>query len=164
MRRAVLGGRASVERFNRHQEKPRRIYTSPTHSEALTMLWELIAAHFEIIDAIEQVQEHELREATQRHRADEEARAEQESLNQWSSASDQAHEANGNNPAINNPNDWIPEYPPQPEDPAAELADNQDSEEHPEYPEEEQHGDLNDNEQDAEAEALGDLYNGQFED
>lgn len=47
-----------------------------------------------------------------------------------------AEEANGNNPGINRPDDWIPEYPPQEGD---ELTDdNQDSEEYPEHPQDEQ--------------------------
>lgn len=46
------------------------------------------------------------------------APSEAEQLAQWSEAVDQAHEANGNNPAINDPGDWIPDYPPQAEDEA----------------------------------------------
>ena len=160
MRCVALGGSAAVQRFNRQQQQPQQIYVRTTHSAALTVLWELLTAHFGIVDAAEQVQEHELREATQRHRAHEEVRAGQESLNQWSRSIDQAHEANGNNAAISNPDDWIPDYPPQGEDQADELADNQDSEEYPESPEDEQHDYLDDNEQDVEAEAFGDLYNG----
>lgn len=161
MRHAVLAGRAAVQRYNCRQREPRQIYTLDTHSAALATLWELLAAHYAIGDAVEQVQEHELRGATQRHQAYEQALAEQEHLNQWSSASDQAHESNGNNPAINRADDWIPDYPPQP---GEDLADNQDNEEYPEYPEDEQRDYLDDNEQDAEAEALGDLYNSQFDD
>ena len=158
MRRVALGGSAVVQRFNRQQQQPQQIYVRTTHSAALTVLWELLTAHFGIVDAAEQVQEHELR-----HRAHEEVRARQESLKQWSNTIDQAHETNGNNPAINNPDDWIPDYPLQPEELDEELTDNQDSEEQPEYPEDEQHNYLDDTEQDAEAEVLGDLYNSQFE-
>lgn len=54
-------------------------------------------------------------------------------LSQWSDALDQAHEANGNNPAIHDPGDWIPDYPPE-----TELHENQDREEYPEDPQDEQ--------------------------
>lgn len=54
-------------------------------------------------------------------------------LDAWSDALDKAAEANGNNPLINDPNDWIPDYPPQEEE-----DDNQDYEEYPEHPQDEQ--------------------------
>ena len=44
------------------------------------------------------------------------APSEAEQLAQWSNAVDHAHEANGNNSAISDPGDWIPDYPPQEED------------------------------------------------
>ncbi|GAA3980036.1 hypothetical protein [Hymenobacter antarcticus] len=79
---------------------------------------------------------------------------EENELGRWSDQLDAAHEANGNNPAINRPDDWIPEY----------ADDNQDHEEYPEHPGDEQHDYPEDDYQDAEAEALGDLHNSQFED
>lgn len=45
------------------------------------------------------------------------ALSEAEQPGQWSEAHDQAHEANGSNPAINNLADWIPDYPLQEEGP-----------------------------------------------
>ena len=83
----------------------------------------------------------------------------EDELGRLSDQLDAAHEANGNNPAINGADDWVPEYPDQN---AEEPDDNQDREEYPEHPSDEQR-DYPDDEQDAEAEALGDLYNSQFE-
>ncbi|MDF7815488.1 MULTISPECIES: hypothetical protein [Hymenobacter] len=54
-------------------------------------------------------------------------------LAEWAAAIDQAHEANDNKPAINDPGDWIPDYPE-----TANPDDNQDSEDYPEHPQDEQ--------------------------
>ena len=85
---------------------------------------------------------------------------EEDELGRLSDQLDAAHEANGNNPAINGPDDWVPEYADQD---AEEPDDNQDREEYPEHPSDEQRDYPEDDYQDAEAEALGDLYNSQFE-
>lgn len=78
----------------------------------------------------------------------------EDELGRLSDQLDAAHEANGNNPAINGPDDWVPDYP----------DENQDREEYPEHPSDEQRDYPEDDYQDAEAEALGDLFNSQFED
>lgn len=78
----------------------------------------------------------------------------QDELCRLSDQLDAAHEANGNDPCVNRADEWIPDYP----------DDNKNREEYPEYPEDEQCDYPEDNYQDAEAEALGELYNSQYED
>ncbi|WP_345237628.1 hypothetical protein [Hymenobacter saemangeumensis] len=67
---------------------------------------------------------------------------------------DDAHAACGNDPGLQQADDWIPDYP----------EDNQDGAEYPEYPGDEQRDYPSDDPQDEEREALGDLYQSQFED
>jgi len=75
MRRAVVAGTAAIEAHNNRQPGGQKIYTASSPAEALTLIWGLLTAHYGIQDAAAQVQQYELRQATDRRQEEEDTQA-----------------------------------------------------------------------------------------
>lgn len=90
---ATIAG--SVERINRYTKtRAAQLHRCRHPAEALALLWALVVEHYGIpeAEAAEQVAQQQRRDAAE-------------------VGLTQAHLANGNDPAINRADDWIPEYP-----------------------------------------------------
>jgi hypothetical protein len=72
---AVLAGKAAIEAHNNRQAGGQKIYTASSPAEALTLIWGLFIAHYGIKDAAAQVQQYELRQATDRSQEEEDTQA-----------------------------------------------------------------------------------------
>lgn len=112
---AAIGG--SVAHLNTEAGQPAaRLFLCHTQAEALAMLWQLVVAYYQIpeAEARAQVEQEQRRQAW----ADSpEGKAKLAQVQQWLAENhpelglEQAQLANGNDPAINRTDDWIPEYP-----------------------------------------------------
>lgn len=86
--------RGSVERANRYAKFPaRQFHLCQSQAKTLATLWGLVVEHYSITDRAEQLTRQQQRDAAE-------------------AGFEQAHLANGNDPRINAPADWIPDYLP----------------------------------------------------